>query len=69
MPGLHDVGRVDDDVGVDVGRVDPLPCEVLGQQAARLDGERAHRLQAVALGGLWVISFQSMQIGLLQFSV
>ena len=56
VPRLHDVGRVDHDVGVDVGRVDPLAREVLGQQAAWLDGLRAHGFQAIALGGLWVIS-------------
>ena len=35
MPGLHDVRGVDDHVGVDVGRVDPGPGKVLGQEAFR----------------------------------
>ena len=35
VPLLNDVGGVDDNVRVDIGGVDPLSGEVLGQQAAR----------------------------------
>ena len=35
VPGLHDVRGVDDHVGVNVGRVDPGPGKVLGQEALR----------------------------------
>ena len=52
MPGLLDVGRVDEHVGVDVGRVDPFAGEVLGQQTRRHDRLRTHRIQAHAFGSL-----------------
>ena len=43
VPLLDDVGGVDDDVGVNVGRVDPLASEVLGQQTSRLNGRGSDR--------------------------
>ena len=52
VPDLGDVGGVDGDVGVDVGRVDPLACEVLRQEAAGLDVRGLHGLQPHALGSL-----------------
>ena len=52
VPRLHHVRRVDDDVGVDVGRVDPLAREVLGQEAAGHHRARAHRVQPHPLGRL-----------------
>ena len=61
IPGLYDVGGVDDDVGVNVSRVDPLPGEVFRQETAGLhdgrsdrhhlhpDGRLLHRLDLVTL--------------------
>ena len=52
VPRLHHVRRVNHDVGVDVGRVDPLAREVLGQEAARYHRAGPHGVQAHSLGRL-----------------
>ena len=45
MPELDNVSGVDGDVGVDVGRVDPLAGEVFRQEAGRLLDLRPDRSQ------------------------
>ena len=45
MPELDNVSGVDGDVGVDVGRVDPLAGEVFRQKAGRLFDLRPDRGQ------------------------
>ncbi len=52
VPDLGDVGRVDGDVGVDVGRVHPLAREVLGQKAAGLHPRGLYGLQPHTFWGL-----------------
>ena len=52
VPDLRHVRGVDGDVGVDVGRVDPLAGEVLGEEASGLNVGALNGLQAHSLGGL-----------------